>query len=833
MEEIKNYDVEPAKTEEEGSSFDYRAIIKTIILNWYWFVLSILVCMGGAYLYLRYTTPIYQASAKFLIKESEGNSYRKGSSLSNMSELGIISSTNGFDNEMEILHSHSLAAQAVKKLKLYTSYSLKGKIKDRIVYSTQPVSVDIDEYHLDKLNAPINLNIKRQGTSYLVEGTYCVPIDDNSFEGPFSIKKTFTQLPANIYTRAGTISLSHNNGYRLGDGEVEIVSINSPKRAAYKFNGALAISQYGKTTTIAQLVLTDEIPQRAIDYLRQLVSEYNRQANDDKNYVAMKTEKFIDSRLDKISAELGATEGELESFKQDNKMVELKMNATQSLANQDATSKRLTETETQIALLNSIDEFMRESSKTYQVLPSNVGLTDPASAQLIGKYNELVLERNRLLRSASENSPVVEPITEQIKELNHNISRAIRQMRKNLEIERNAIVAELNKFNNLIEETPEQERKLTQIGRQREVKSGLYLMLLQKREENSISLAATADKGTLIDEPQFIGMVSPKRSMIWLIGLAIGIVIPGLILFLINFFRYKIEAHEDVIKLTKLPIIADVPIANDKIKKKADIVVQANQNNQIEEVFRTMRTNLQFIMRENDKVIMFTSSIAGEGKTFNCANLAVSFALLEKKVILLGLDIRKPRLGKLFELSDTSKGITKLLTKENPSAEDIRKEIVPSMVNENLDLLLAGPIPPNPAELLSHESLNTIFNYLREEYDYILVDTAPVGLVTDTFQIGRVVDATVYTCRADYTPKDSIRIVNDIANDQKLPNICIIINGIDMSKKKYGYAYGYGRYGKYGRYGNYGRYGHYGSYGRYGNYANSHYGNKKDDSIKR
>ena len=230
---------------------------------------------------------------------------------------------------------------------------------------------------------------------------------------------------------------------------------------------------------------------------------------------------------------------------------------------------------------------------------------------------------------------------------------------------------------------------------------------------------------------------------------------------------------------------------------------------------------------------MFTSSIAGEGKTFNCANLAVSFALLEKKVILLGLDIRKPRLGKLFELSDTSKGITKLLTKENPSAEDIRKEIVPSMVNENLDLLLAGPIPPNPAELLSHESLNTIFNYLREEYDYILVDTAPVGLVTDTFQIGRVVDATVYTCRADYTPKDSIRIVNDIANDQKLPNICIIINGIDMSKKKYGYAYGYGRYGKYGRYGNYGRYGHYGSYGRYGNYANSHYGNKKDDSIKR
>lgn len=365
-------------------------------------------------------------------------------------------------------------------------------------------------------------------------------------------------------------------------------------------------------------------------------------------------------------------------------------------------------------------------------------------------------------------------------------------------------------------------------------------MLLQKREENSISLAATADKGILIDEPANGGQVSPKRQLIFLIALLLGLGIPALILFLINFFRYRIEGHDDVARLTKLPILGDVAVASDTAKTKADIVVHENQNNQMEEIFRSMRTNLQFMLKENQKVILFTSSTSGEGKTFNASNLAVSFALLGKKVIIVGLDIRKPRLAELFEINDHHHGITMLLTKEQPSWEEIQSQILPSGVNNNLDLLMSGPIPPNPAELIARPSLDIIINHLKEKYDYILIDTAPVGLVTDTLQIGRVADATVYMCRADYTPKESFGLINSLANEKKLPNMSIVINGIDMSKKKYGYYYGYGRYGKYGRYGRYGgkygkygSYGHYGNYGSYGNYANSHYGDKNDTSIKR
>ena len=288
--------------------------------------------------------------------------------------------------------------------------------------------------------------------------------------------------------------------------------------------------------------------------------------------------------------------------------------------------------------------------------------------------------------------------------------------------------------------------------------------------------------------------------------------------------------------------IADIAVANESAKTKGEIVVRENRNDQMEEIFRGMRTNLQFMMKEKQNVIMFTSSVSGEGKTFVAANLAVSFALLGKKVLLVGLDIRRPRLAALFQLvSDENKGITMLLTKSNPTAEEINSQIIPSGVNKNLDILTAGPIPPNPAELVSRNSLDMIFEHLRQEYDYVIIDTAPVGIVTDTLQIGRVADITVLVCRADYTEKAALAELSTLADNGKLPNMCVALNGIDMSKRKYGYAYGYGRYGKYGRYGGYGRYGSrggmggkygYHSYG-YGSYQSSHYGNPNDDSIKK
>ena len=831
MEEKKNYEVSNVIEEEEQSSFTFASIYAAFILNWKWFLLSLIICLGLAAIYLRYTTPIYQTTAKLLVKGSD-KGYSSNASLRSSLTTGIINQNEGLSNEIQILRSRRLAEEAVKDLKLYVNYVKHGRVNDVMMYKDNYLNVDIDPASLNNLPSTVVLEVTREKNAFKVEGT----------AGRTKINQTLKTLPASIKTSVGTLSFTANPNASLKDGNSMTVTITSPRNASGKYAGSLGTSTM-EGTSIAILSLKDESPSRASDYIKQLVVCYNRQANDDKNEVANRTEEFINSRLEKINAELNSTEGELEAYKKRNNMVNLNMSGSSAFNNSTEFEQKLASANTQVQLLNELSSYVREPVNKYQVIPSNIGLADGASTQLISRYNQVAMERNRLLKTASETSPAVTPLTEELDGLTTSIQQALNQQRRSLEIQRNSIASQFSRYTGQIQQTPEQERMLTQIGRQQEVKSGLYLMLLQKREENSISLAATADKGKLIDDPSFAGMISPKANMIFLIALAIAIGLPSLILFLISVFRYKIEGHDDVAKLTKLPIIADVAVASETAKTKADIVVHENQNNQMEEIFRSMRTNLQFMMKENDKVVMFTSSTSGEGKTFNAANLAVSFALLGKKVVLVGLDIRKPRLAELFELKDHHHGITPLLTHDEPTWDMVKEQILPSGVNDNLELLLAGPIPPNPAELLTRDSLDKVMNLLRDKYDYIIIDTAPVGLVTDTLQIGRVSDATVYMCRADYTPKASFDLINGLANEGKLPNMSIVINGIDMSKKKYGYYYGYGKYGKYGRYGRYGsygkygRYGTYGSYGRYGTYGygqygKNHYASQNDTSIK-
>lgn len=841
MEEIKNLELESIQENEEKSNFDFAVIYTTLILNWKWFVLSLIICLGAAHIYLRYATPIYQAAAKLLIKEEQNG--RRGNSIQSSANLGIISNSNGIDNEMEILKSRTLAQQAVYDLKLYTTYRHEGRIKDHLIYGEQEVNVDMDYEHLKKLNAPMSFKITREGRNYHVVGSYFVPIDDNSYNpGPVTVDKVITALPATLGTRVGMVKFTQNGNYMLRDGESLKVTMIAPEIAAGKYVGSLSVSPSTKATSIAQLVITDEIPQRAIDYLKQLAIVYNRQANEDKNQIAVRTEQFINQRLEKINAELGNTEGQLENYKKRNNMVQLSMNASTAFSNADSYAQKLNEANTQVALLDELTKYMNEPSNRHQPIPSNVGLNDASATSLINKYNEIALQRNQLLHSASESSPTVTPLTSQLDDLQASIKRAMSQARAGLNIQRNSIASQQGKYQGQISNTPEQERILTQIGRQQEVKSGLYLMLLQKREENSISLAATADKGKLIDNPVFAGKVTPKDSIILMIAFGLGLAIPALILFLLAFFRYKIEGHDDVAKLTKLPIIADVAIASDRAKTKADIVVHENKNNLMEEIFRSLRTNLQFLMKEHDKVILMTSTTSGEGKTFIASNVAISFALLGKKVVLVGLDIRKPRLAELFEIDDHHHGITNLLIKDNITWDDVNKQIVNSGVNSNLDLLMAGPVPPNPGELVTRKSLEETMDILKEHYDYIIIDTAPVGLVTDTLALGRIANATVYACCADYTQKSSFGLINGLAYEKKMPNMSIVLNGVDLSKKKYGYYYGYGKYGKYGKYASYGAYGKqygygsygsYGAYGTYGSYSNSHYGDKNDDSVKR
>ena len=842
LEELEDFMV---KDKEKSSFFSFSNLWTILVLNWQWFVLSLLICVLSGWLYLRYTMPTYQMSARILIKDDKSSHSNAAQMQSDMEEFGFLSNSTGIENEVEVLRSRVLLREVVKDLKLYTEYRSVGDIIKPLMYRDQPVNVDMDPFHLDSLDMTLlqgvrslQMELSRNSEFYVVRGNY---VKNGEVGKSFACK--FKSLPVSFTTDYGVLTFTENVGKKMKPDNLYLIKLMPPMQMATRYMSNMKVEPMSKQTSVALLTVKDENYVRGMDFLRHLALCYNRQANADKNEIALRTEEFINDRMAKINAELGNTEGALEDFKRRNAVTNLNVDASQSVQMSSEYSSRLSDANSQIQMLDYLREYVNNPANKNQIIPSNVGLTDGASTQLIANYNQAVQDRNRLLKAASEQAPQVQTITATINELQSSIQTALLQARKSADIARQGIQSQYAKYQGRVSAAPIQERVLNQIGRQQDVKSGLYLMLLQKREENSIALAATADKGKLLDEPLFEGKVSPKTAVILFLSLVAGIFIPVLILILINLFRYKIGGHDDVERLTSLNIIADVPVASESVKEAAGIVVKADRNHQIDEIFRSMRTNIQFMMKEGEKVILFTSSVPGEGKTFNAANLSVSFALLGKKVILCGLDIRKPALGRLFGMSEKKEGITTLLSRDTIATyEELKEMIVPSGVNENLDLLLAGPVPPNPTELLARRSFDQVMAFLREHYDYIILDTAPVGIVSDTLQISRAADLTVYVCRADYTPKSNFALLNGLAEDKKVPNPCVILNGIDMSKRKYGYYYGYGRYGKYGRYGygkygygkyGYGKYGHYGTYGQYGRYANSHYGNKEDHSIKR
>jgi capsular exopolysaccharide synthesis family protein len=853
MSEEKKFTLEEidGMLDKEESSFNFRELYTMLILNWQWFLFSLVACLIVAVLYLRYASPVYQVSSKMLIKDDTGRR-RSSDMLANMQDFGFISNSAGIENEVEVLQSHILAREAVKSLKIYTTYMFDGFFKDDLIYKDQPVCVDLDPEHLNWLDEEyltathsIRLTVKKNDEGYVVNGTlYNNGVDAGDFE------QTFKSLPAAVKTDFGTLTFTQNPAANKGakeafeEGRALKITMVPPVVMAGSYVGKLTVAPTSKMTSIALLTVQDNNVRRAIDYLDALVASYNGQANADKNEVALKTEEFINGRLEKIDAELGTTEGELESYKKRNRVTELTLDASQTVVQANQYSARLSEASSQIQLIDYLREFVDKPSNRYEIIPSNVGLTDQASVALIAQFNQNVLDRNRLLKSVSEQAPQVQTLTSTLDEIRSSIRTALLQARRAADIMRQGIERQYSMYQSRVSSSPEQERVLTQIGRQQEVKSGLYLLLLQKREENSISLAATADKGKIIENPQFGGKVSPKSAIILLAAIILGLAIPYGILFLIRLFSYRIEGHDDLAKLTTLPIVADVAVANESAKTTGGIVVHENRNDQIDEIFRGLRTNIQFMLTEGQKTILFTSSTSGEGKTFNAANVAMSFALLGKKVILCGLDIRKPALGVLFNLKDTKKGITNLLVKEHLTASDVHEQISKSGINANLDLLLAGPIPPNPAELLARQTMGDVIGQLQKEYDYVILDTAPVGLVTDTLLIAKYANVSCYVTREDYTPKSNVALLNALVSEGKLQNVCVILNAVDMSKKKNGYYYGYGRYGKYGKYGygKYGKYGHYGKYGygnyghygsTYGTYASSHYGKKEDNSIKK
>ena len=775
--------------EEKEEKTDFKAVLFKYTIHWPWFVACILLCMAGAWLYLRYTPPVYNISASVIIKDNDKNS-KASSGMADLEDLGFYSSINNFDNEVEILQSRTLIKKVVEELDLYISYAAKSSFHDIELYKSSPVKVWITPEEAQKLPAPAYINLTLQPSNKL---NVKITIGEQEYS------KQFDKLPALLTTPSGTFSFTPADSTIAKSEQKIMATVSSPRSVAGSYRGALSIEPTSKSTTIAQISVKSTHTQRGMDFINKLVEVYNRDANDDKNEVATKTAEFIDERIKIINGELGTTEQELETFKRDAGLTDLKSDAQLALSENSEYEKKRAENSTQLRLVQFLASYANNPDHAYEVLPVNVGLTDTGLTELINRYNEMLLERKRLLRSSQENNPVVVNLDASIRAMRSNVLTTINSVQRGLAITQADLERQAGKYAGRITNAPGQERQLVSISRQQEIKAGLYLMLLQKREENAITLASTANNARIVDEALADAIpVSPKGKMIYLVALILGVALPVAVIYIIELFKYKIEGRADVEKITSLPIVGDVPFSENKSSEGA-IVVHENQNDLMAETFRNVRTNVLYMMKSNEKVILVTSTTTGEGKTFIASNLAVSLALLGKKIVIVGLDIRKPGLNKAFQLSRKEQGISQFLA--NPEHTDLMSLVQVSNINPNLSILPGGPIPPNPTELVARESLPQAIDILKKHFDYIILDTAPIGMVTDTLLISRVANASIYVCRADYTHKADYTLINELGEQKKLPNLCTIINGLDMKKKKYGYYYGYGKYGKYYGYG--------------------------------
>lgn len=796
--------------EQQNGGFTLKRALNILLLHWPWVIISVILCLGGAYVYLKLQTPTYSASAKLLIKDdsSEGGSRKKGgSSMMNLSEMGIISTTDGFDNELEVLSSTTISNAIVKALNLNVRYYTQGKFTDKELYKCSPVNVSMSPGKMDSLTATIKLEMTPKGRGYHI----AAEIAEKNAQKPAKKEFDIPSLPADYDTPVGALHFERDDAMPQVENKLTVL-IYPIKTMGRHYASRLSAQASSKTTTVAQLGLVDTEPERAVDYLTQLLESYNQEANADKNEVANKTRNFINERLDSIGQELDSTEKNLEQFKKENDLINLSNDATNALANSTSYQKEQVEIQTQITLVKSLISYVNNPANEENVIPANLGIQDQLLNTQITKYNEARLQYNRLAKMGTENNPAITKLSEEVYNLRASIAQSLRSIDSDLQIQKRSIDSQHSLFAGKISNTPTHERVLNDIGRQQEIKAGLYLTLLQKREENLISLASTATKAKWLDEPQVGGKVSPKNRIIWLIAILLGIALPIAIFYLIELLRYRIEGREDVEKLTKIPLVADIPFTHLPKGVERAVVVSANTNDTMEETFRGLRTNMRFIMGNNQKVVLCTSTIPGEGKTFVCTNLAMSYALLGKKVLVIGLDIRKPQLVRLFKLPSDKRGITNFLADEMAGYDVLEAQIHEGVLSPNLDVMPAGIIPPNPGELISRNRLDEAINYLRNKYDIILLDTPPVGLVSDTLEMGRLADVSIYVCRADYSPKANFELINELDRDKKLPKISLVLNGIDLKKKKYGQYYGTGKYGKYSK--------HYGRYGIYGNYGN-------------
>jgi tyrosine-protein kinase Etk/Wzc len=761
------FDVSPEETE----SIDIKAALLKYARYWYVFLLGVILSVGIAHLYLRYyAVPQYRVFSTMLIKDD-----KNGQSLSNveaLSDLPSFKSNQSIDNEIEVLKSKGLMERVVSELDLSIAYFVKGRVKDVEVYGTY---------------LPLKVVSTKMDSTSVGQSFTITPKADSLFDlTEANGKVTSHKFGQQITMPYGSFSVIVIPGKTVSNNTF-VIQIRDAKQVAGYYNGAIAIQLVNKNTSVLSISLTDPIPERARSIINKLMEVYNREAIEDKSTMAANTLKFLDERIGYLTNDIVKVEKGVEQYKSGRSITDIPTQAAGYTEQASNYTKQSSELAIQLSVLESIERYLRQPNSEYSTVPSSLDIKDETLVSLIGSFNAMQLNRERMLRSIQPNSVLMQNANQELGNMKAKILENLQNIKTSLQITRNQLQSNSGQFQSKIRQVPQQERELANISRQQEIKRNVYAYLLQKREETSLSLAATVSAARVLD-PATGGdyPISPNRQATYLMALLFGLSLPALCIYGIGLLNNKVQTQQDVTTVTGAPIIGEIVHA----KEKEKIVVTKGNRSPVTEIFRLVRANLNFVIGDKENVVlMVTSSMSGEGKTFFSINFAASLALTSKRVVLVDLDLRAAKVASYMEIPEVP-GVSDYLTEDNLTLDDIIKT---SDKAPNLSVITAGFLPASPAELVMTPKFSHLIQELKRNFDYIILDTSPAGLVAEAFTLNRLVDYTIYVVRYNYTFKSQLNIIRNANRQKSLKNLMIVMNDAKQQNgQNYGYGYGYG-----------------------------------------